>query len=537
MVKVMIVDDEYYVRMDVRTLIPWEQKGFQLTEDAVDGQDALQKISELGPDIVLLDISMPGMDGITLLGRLREQGFAGKIIVLSCHDDFSHVKEALLLGAQDYLLKHNLAPDMLEKALDSVVRKLEEERQETEQLYKWKAAAADSQQMYRRNFLQQMLQGYMTQPEPIREKLKELELTFPTAYGVVMVMQIHDAAQEKERRGSRAFDQVKTRLEERINTAFIDPSTGYCCENGEGQFVFLLGFAEMPSFLYLQNLLYALSSGVRGLLQNDYQLQASIGISRHCEAIGEIADYYRQAQEALAGVFFLGKGRVIHYSEITDYVNRPTAGFKEVELQLLAAVKEGGRIPALIGDIHEDLMRQKVSMEAMRNIHFEFVSFIKKLQRDHGIADQELFGGGASPYEVINQMETGEEIRLYITGILELASGIITSRSQRKLRKEIATAIAYMQEHYRDNLSLEILAAHINMNSAYFSNLFKKETDENFVAFLQKIRIEKAKQLLTGTQDKVYDIAAQVGIDNYHYFCKTFKQLTGMTPVQYRLLG
>ncbi|MFC5405170.1 response regulator [Cohnella soli] len=533
MYKVMIVDDEYYVRMDLRMMIDWAGHGFQLTEDAVDGQDALDKIHQCRPDIVLLDIGMPGMNGITLLSRLKESQFQGQIVILSCHDDFNYVKDALLLGAQDYLLKHTLEPDILEKTLEDVVGKLEGNRQRNEQVIKWKHLEAQSLQMERNQFFGQLLHGYAAaNRNSIAERLNRLELRFSLTHSVVMIVKIHEEPSAQNR--GQSSEPVRAQVAEEINRTYLNADAGYCYAAEDGELVLILGFESVPSFLYLQNSLHEQSNGILALIRERFGLGASIGISGHCSSTEHIADYYLQAKAAIAGVYFIGKNRIIPYSEVSDYSRKPSKSFKEYEELLLRERRDPLEIAGVVEEICNGIIEQKVSLEEAKAFYFEFVSFIKKQQRDYGISEQELFETGRSPYEALNGMETAEEAKIYLTKVMLRLSELLPIGSSGKYRPEIAQAIAYMKNHYAGDLSLEVVASTVNMNSTYFSNLFKKETGQNFVAFLQRIRLEKAKALLRTTHDKVYDIASQVGIDNYHYFCKAFKQFSGMTPIQYR---
>ena len=538
MYKVMIIDDEYIVRMDLRTIIDWKSMGLELTKDAENGNDALTKIAEFHPDILLLDITMPGMNGITLLTFLRESHFQGKIIMLSCHEDFDHVKEALVLGAEEYLLKHKLEPNMLVKALDSIVSKLEEERRQSDQIHKWVAIAEDSLQMYRKKFFQQLLSGYHIEIQKISQKLVELDLFFSLQLCVIVLVNIHDVVHEKQRLGSRSLEQMKDQLLEQINQTILEPSSGYCFDAQDGKLTMILGFSSVPSYLYLHNLVYSVSNQVLSLINADFKMKASIGVSDICSEIQQIPHFYQQAQEAVNGTFFLGKNRLIHYTEVKGYCNKPITSFKGYEERLLAAVKEGKQIAELVQEIYQGLLKQMVSLNEVKGFNFEFISFLKKVQREHAFNEQDLFGAERSPYEAINLMETVEEVQHFLRDVMIRLSEMLRNlSSSRGYRKEITNAIDYMMENYASDLSLEIMASYINMNSTYFSNLFKKETKENFVTFLQKMRVEKAKILLRNSEDKVYDIAIQVGIGNYHYFCKTFKQVSGVTPVQYRHLS
>ena len=105
MYKVFLVDDEIVIRENIRSSFPWEASGFTLVGEAPDGEIALQTMQDVKPDILITDIRMPKMDGITMMNLLREEGCAAHCIVLTAHSDFEYARGALLFGADDYLLK------------------------------------------------------------------------------------------------------------------------------------------------------------------------------------------------------------------------------------------------------------------------------------------------------------------------------------------------------------------------------------------------------------------------------------------------
>ncbi len=121
--KVLLVDDDALVRMFLRQIIPWDAEDYEVVGDARDGEEALSIASQTDPDMVIVDVSMPVMDGVELVRHMRGQGYTGGIIMLSCHDDFDYVKNAMKLGADEYLLKNHLTPDSLRQTLMSVREK------------------------------------------------------------------------------------------------------------------------------------------------------------------------------------------------------------------------------------------------------------------------------------------------------------------------------------------------------------------------------------------------------------------------------
>lgn len=135
MVSILIVDDDALVRMFLKQIVPWEDRGYTIAGDACDGEEALEKIEELHPDILLTDMSMSGLDGVGLIERAKADGFDGGVVVLSCHEDFSYVKTAMQLGADEYLLKNHLSGPELLRVMDTVRDKLESRRARSGRLH------------------------------------------------------------------------------------------------------------------------------------------------------------------------------------------------------------------------------------------------------------------------------------------------------------------------------------------------------------------------------------------------------------------
>lgn len=120
MKRILLADDDFLVRSYLSQLVDWEANGYMLAGVAQDGAQALELAEKLQPDIVIADIDMPVMNGISLLQKLRERRHPAKVIMLSCHDDFEYVKEAMRTGAEEYLLKDTVTPEKLLQTLQEL---------------------------------------------------------------------------------------------------------------------------------------------------------------------------------------------------------------------------------------------------------------------------------------------------------------------------------------------------------------------------------------------------------------------------------
>ena len=169
MIKALIVDDDFLVRMFLKQLINWESQGFELVGDACGGEEALELIDQFSPELIITDLSMPGMDGIELIERTRARLPDSYIIALSCHGEFEYVKEAMKQGANEYVLKNLLDASGLCKQLETARTKLESAARRAEQTDKLRQLAAKGTEMLRFEFLQGLMQDT---PLPEEEQLR-----------------------------------------------------------------------------------------------------------------------------------------------------------------------------------------------------------------------------------------------------------------------------------------------------------------------------------------------------------------------------
>ena len=133
MIQTIIVDDDFLVRSYLKQLNAWEKAGYQITADARDGEEALEIADRLKPDVIFTDISMPLLNGIEFIQKIRKKNKTVYIAVLSCHDDFEYVKEAMRQGADEYVLKHSLDEDSLYEMLLAIRRQLQSRKEKAKE--------------------------------------------------------------------------------------------------------------------------------------------------------------------------------------------------------------------------------------------------------------------------------------------------------------------------------------------------------------------------------------------------------------------
>lgn len=536
MYKMLIADDDMLVRMDLRTLLDWKALNIELLEDAVDGKDTLKKIEISNPDLVILDIGMPQMSGIEVIKRLKENGFSGKTIILSCHDDFDNVKEAMRLGAADYVLKHLLKPEDFVAVVRKVIDLIEAANKEREEKTRLRQMSEQSVPALMGSFIRDLVNGNISEISDIENRLKQVGSGMKFKKFAVIIIEIDDAASLKDKFKQEQFNKFVVSLRTIIDGAIRNRSG--CISGGidEDKYCIIMNFDDSKSYLGISSEIYAICSSIQTNARDILKLNVSSGISKVFTDITSVRDCYGQARLALEGKFYLGKSRIIHFSEIENYNNKLDDSLMDFESDLYKMVTSGSSaIGKFIEDMFNVIKMRNIKTEHIRLLCFELLAITGRMIKDFKLGYDEVFGCEYIPYHHVMTLETIDEVRQWFVGV---CTNIINeNKSQninRNMRPEIKKALEYIEKSYMKNISLQEIADYSNLSRTYFSQLFKQETNENFIDYLNRYRIEKAKLLLQNSDMKIYTVGRECGFDNYRYFSRIFKNICGVSPADYR---
>ena len=190
MYKVLLVDDDCLVRETLKTVINWEKYGFEIVGEAIDGIDAMDKITNHNPNILILDMSMPQADGIEVIKYVQRNDYDTKILVLSCFDDFSYVKEALKLGANDYMLKHLMKEKSLLESLQAMKHEVELARRENQAMNHMEQIAKEGASLLKNRLLLKLLHDQTNAQKPEQEFKKYCKTLKPNNLTLIYINEI-----------------------------------------------------------------------------------------------------------------------------------------------------------------------------------------------------------------------------------------------------------------------------------------------------------------------------------------------------------
>jgi YesN/AraC family two-component response regulator len=520
--KVVIVDDEIWIRRGLIQSIPWDRFGFRLVGEAGDGEEAHRIALAEKPDLLFLDMRMPGLDGKQLLGMLRRDLPDLLTIVVSGYSDYEYMKEAIRQKAFDYLLKP-VKKDELVSVLERAVEKMKQQEK------KKSTGQFDSKE----DWLQRILYHAVTDVEA-REKEGEIPLPegWPCGETYVMVGQ-----RDTFRDGSESSNLVG-QLRELLtrNQPFLF--------GGEWNFVVTTAPDANREFVIVivgerlqQEEIYKLSHIVQRTLKQEEIGSYSLGIGMKREDAHYLRRAYLEAGQALKKKRLGVLGTVLWADNdmSKQRVNYPQEKENAFLRSLQMGNKEGAQHESdmLFAAISEDSM----TVDHLQRSAFLLVHSIEKQLRGTESRLEEVCGKNPQMYtEMIQHRNDAAAVKRIFDE--EIIPSVLAyyKRSREKQGKKIVRLIQNMIENnYDQPLSLQQIAESHYMNTDYVSRLFKKSTGHNFVDYMTNFRINKSKELMKLSAYKNYEIAHMVGYEDYRYFSQIFKKKTGMTIGEYRV--
>lgn len=523
MLKLVIVDDEYLIRQYIRNCIDWEELGFTITGEFGSAQSALNMARTDRPDLVLADICMPGIDGISFTEEIKTRYPEIKVIVITGHGEFTYAQKGLRAGLNDFLLKPIDAQELQETVL-RVKKQIQEERAQDSLLKELSDYKAQNEKIIQEYYLKKVLEpdlsGSVSNPEIIREWFPGMKDYFCAA-----VLEYDDFSQQavfgtKEVKGNCDWlkQYLLTHLEGKKVIWVLDKFDHMVLISFDESFN-LDFFLEELEKSWKQRFLFSIAYG--------------LGVPQY--KVEDIYKSYLTANNNLNCAIAFGDNQYKNYS---NYI--PSG--KRVKNLSLDEIKKMQQY------IETNSMTQLQELidswfEAWRHTNLMDMSFIK-LQILNAVFYFYLMndeGGGNFQqdynhhYQQIFGLTTLSALRDYFRQVCQKMKGAYEEKSTIRPSNLVFAVRQYMGEHMGDEmLSLTGVAKEFYMNSSYLSRIFKKETGMSFVEYLTSLRIEKAKTLLKDSDLKIYEIAEKIGISNSNYFGILFKKKVGCSPLEYR---
>lgn len=531
MLKIFLVEDEFIIREGIKNSIDWQSHGYEFCGEASDGELAFPMIQKQKPDIVITDIRMPFMDGLTLSRLIKKEMPWIEIIVLTGYEEFEYAKEAIRIGIAEYLSKPINSEELL-KEVDALAVKIEEKRKEREIREKYAKEMEENFMQERKDLFQYLVTGSKTVPQ-LLEIAGKLEIDLSSIwYNVVLF---------KTQSVNHAHDEYSNRLveiEQKFRQLGDEAYLLVFDRNLEGKALIFKADSEEELRQIQENYL----KEMKKILDGYEDVRYFGGIGEPVNRLRELPASFERASHAFAHRYLVKESMILNGSEVEAGVYLEKENFnigdvnpKQIDRSKIREfLKLGEKEEAVYfveeffrdlgtGAMKSNIFRQYITMDA----YFCVVDFLEGLQ----IAREEI-----APVDVTSpNLQSEEGAVRYVAGIITKALELREKAASNRYGDIVDEVLAYIEKHYaREELSLNEIASHVNFSPNHLSMVFSQQTGWTLIKYLTDFRMNKAKELLRCTGKRSSEISIEVGYKDPHYFSYLFKKTQGMTPTQYR---
>ena len=525
MIKVLLVDDEKLALEYIENIIDWKIYGFELVGVMSDAQQALKVFRKKRPDLIISDICMYGMDGLDFAAAIREIDQNVHILFLSGYKNFDYIQEAIRLGIDDYLLKSDIDEEVFLSKILKLKEKIEKEHQK--QRYTQKAIFKE---LFLKNKEEKEYKEILSDTDYISLHKKYHYLILARRRIPKFMEEFLPGIGSEEYNDEELIYRIVNKGIEnfRVEKFVLFPINEYeilVVMKMESNFV-----SQKEIYEQIYRLTCGIFKEINKATDNEYNV---LFYSKAC-AIRQFGLFYRENREQMNQFYVKKEVQIAELELISDYENETGISENITSGQVAEMIRNNredeieGMIESIMIALEQEdyvtyLWYTKEMMLAFRRLEESVTSSRGALGFDiaEGAGNYNL----RNPYEVIK----------YLSYKLEELSEIYGEKKGISYSQPITKAMEIVEENYGDEeLSANIIAKQVGLSNSYFSTKFKEEVGTGITDYINTVRIQHAKKMLDEETYMIYEVAEKTGFGSSQYFSKIFKQITGLTPNEYK---
>ncbi len=516
MLTFILIDDEPITRKGTLEKLSPLMDQLRCVGEADDGKEGLAMIEKERPDIVITDMKMPVLDGLTLLPVVAEKYPDISLIIISGYKDFDYMKQAFHARAVDYLLKPFSSEELIE-VMQKAIRQQMEKNTSAPEVSPVPENVEALQQNYDLQLIQNQIAGHAKEDVPftnahIRQLFQNRQYILCTLYS----------------RQDLSAEAVSRFLKDNRYTE----SVLYVPHFHSGHLGFLI--ITLPSDRTFRPNEYG-SGILRGISALFWQEKQHVlfGCSRPHRDLSEL---HLASLESVSALNQSGPGDTdtIYFS--SDEKKPPRIISWEKTAELVFCI-EAGKVPET-NFLTEQLFDyfRKVQAPTLLDLKTSCYNISSQVRFILGntIPEVQQLREENNLQLAMNQIFSLEELHDYYLHFWSNLAGNLSARDIYGDADLIQNVKTYIEHYYQKQISVELAAALFHVNRSYLSHTFKKKTGQTFIDYLNQVRVGHAKELLQKSEKKMYQIALLSGYNNVRYFFRVFKKIEGMTPDEYR---
>lgn len=506
--KIIVVEDEIRIREGISRLLGKMGADYEIIGEAENGEEGLKMLLSLAPDIVITDIRMPVKDGLDMLREAYAQGCVTKAIVLSAYSEFEYARQAMKMGVTEYLLKPVMLNDF-SKALHNAREQVEKEKMKQPE-----------EMGTLERIVENLLFGGMELNEEMELYLEKKYGIFPDTSLIQICIYLGSKYQECV---EQAKGNVKEALKQEQGCASCVVEASY----KKAIVVILYGFDNA----HTQERWFQYQILQKKILKNLYAAVGWIqtkGMVRLREDFDILFPY-------MDWNITLGKEVLISYPKITKIQTAPCVYPVELENQLKTAIciNDKEKIKRCMDQFHGYFHQEKIyAPKEIKECYVRFLWTLINIGKEVGSIDYKDLQQQKILEWIMNAKSTDE--------LKEVSGQLLEKMLEEKTDKDeisniyVKRACGMIQEFYQSGITLDEIAEKLNITPEYLGTQFHREMGVTYSTYIKDFRMNKAKEMLIGTQLKLYEIAEQLGYSDPKYFSRVFKESTGQLPGEYR---
>ena len=511
---VMLVDDERPARELLKMAIDWEKMGYEIIWEARNGQQALEQYNQRRPDLVITDVQMPVMDGLQLLKEIHRTVPSQKVVILSCHEDFSYAKQAFRYGVLDYLIKDALTEEVLFDLLTGISEEEEDGQDEEEE------DRPDKPEILKL-FFSEREEERAKADQAISEVLERYQEYFCFACKL---------------EGFTGVESEWETVTAEVKKALAEEGEGDVCLL-DRSVLLVAGFMQHNnSKMSMFNSRFRVLQLVRRKLELLTGCQISIGVSSSGSQAGQLKAMVKEARQALESKIFQGKGKTLYYNSEyqhhqkfqIDVLNSHFAGIRRAAENL-----DEEQVKKVLVELYNKNLQGVMHYNYLNYVNAILLDILSDACQGKGVPYSQVFGSDMIPLQTLDTFDTVDEMRQWFeNGFHQFFVECGMDKSNYSPR--ICRILDYIHGNFQQDISLETIADMFWLHKVYLAKIFKQETGKSVNEYIRCLRIEKAKEMLCQEDVRINEIVDAAGFNNPQSFYTIFKKYVGMNPGQFR---
>ncbi|KRF18476.1 response regulator [Paenibacillus sp. Soil787] len=522
--KAILADDEPNILRNLQAVIPWDELGIDIVGTAKNGVEALELSSQHVPDLVMSDIRMPLMDGITFVQKLRDINEDCTVLMVTGYQDFEYVRSLMRVGVSDYILKP-INYEELENSISKLANEIKVKKlSEQEEQQKW----GIMKNLAYEKILQDVLMNYTEITPNTLLPIDDMDLE--TLTYLFAMIDVDDYSQKSLPWTEQERKLWNFAVRNVLQDSLMDEKLKFTVlQIREGEWCVIIQWNETDESVALVKL-NEIAAQLQHNVSQSVKLGISVGIFPVAVGLRGLSEAYRKLQRFMQ--LNLGKQEsLLLYKDSKESSDANSSLWHLVE-EIVTGLKQLNRLKT-----EDALKRLKLLLEGLSDssfarayqmLHFLILHLLRELREMNSLDFQE-------EEQIWCQLDKSESIQQLLQVMVQLAALGLEGTNKKKNSELLMTAAKeYIRTHYTNDFGIEDIASSLGISSSYFSLLFKQHFGETFVEYVTKHRMELAKSMLLHSDKSITDIGKAVGYIERRYFTKVFQKFTGEIPSEFR---